>query len=202
MRRLGGFRRPPDRTSIAGSLKVAAEEMAMESAFQSPLKREEVTTVRKVVTAMLVTCVLSLLFTAAPAVSGTSSELEPIRCLADMAFNEWSPGDWYWTGPIYGCSIAGTMKIRELPAVFPGRTEHFFEEFQITTDAGAISGADSGVWSFVTYKFRANGWVTQGAGDLAYLLGYKVHLMGVSSPWPGNLPITATGVEVTFVAPD
>lgn len=159
-------------------------------------------TLRKMAAAMLATCVLSLLFAAVPAVSATSTELKPIRCSADMAFNEWSPGDMYWKGSIYGCSIAGTMKITELPALFPGKTEHFFEEFQISTDTGTISGADSGVWSFVTYKFRANGWVTAGTGSLEYLIGYKVHLSGVSSPWPGDLPITATGMAVTFVAPE
>lgn len=151
--------------------------------------------------ATLVTSMLALLVTTAPAVSAASSEPKPIRCIVDVAYNDWGGGDWYWTGPIYGCSISGTIKMWELPPFFAGSTEHYFEEFLITTNTGTISGTDAGVWNFGTFKFRSNGWVTAGTGDLEYLVGYKVHQMGVTSPWPGELPITADGAEMTFVAP-
>jgi len=158
-----------------------------------------VTTTRTRVAATLVMCAFVFLF-AAPNVLADPSEPKPIRCLADAAFNDWGDG-MYWKGDVHGCILAGSIRVTELPAVFPGTTEHFFEEFEITAGTEVISGTDAGVWSFVTYKFRANGWVREATPGLHYLVGYKVHMSGVTSPWPGELPITTDDMEMRFVAP-
>lgn len=113
----------------------------------------------------------------------------------------------FWTGTISG-GIAGTIQVHELwdQNVVIGNTgaglgtEHFFEKFTIQLAGGGwISGEDKGVWNLGTLKFRANGFVTATSSpDLDYLLGYKLHEMGVAE-------VTSTGFSATaeyfFVAP-
>ncbi len=85
-----------------------------------------------------------------------------------------------------------------------GKTEHFFEKFVITTDGGdIIKGDDNGVWNFPTFKFRANGWVAEASGSSSYLVGYKLHEIGVTTAFPPPPGVTTiTGWATMFlVAP-
>ncbi len=109
----------------------------------------------------------------------------------------------HWVGTITG-DIQGIVEFWETSDNYVvGTTEHFFETFRITTDKGVISGVDGGVWNFPTFKFRANGWVTEASGDWAYLVGYKMHEIGTTSPFPppvGSTVVTGTATW-TLVQP-
>jgi len=110
----------------------------------------------------------------------------------------------YWVVTLTG-DVNGTMYVygdesREF--FFPGKTEHFFETWEVYSDAGdwLFSGNDAGVWSFVTFKFRANGWVTDASSDWAYLVGHKFHEIGTTTdPFTGN-PFSVTGDSEMFFA--
>jgi len=127
---------------------------------------------------------LALVFASASGVAAAPKESEPMRC--EMAASlDLSDPNAHWVGPVTGCDIEGTLEVFETPAnFFPGQTEHFFETFILTTDSGVISGVDNGVWAFNTFKFRANGWITQATGDWSYLVGYKLHESGYTSAFP------------------
>lgn len=103
----------------------------------------------------------------------------------------------HWEGPLTS-DIEGTIEFWEHwdQNYVVGGTEHFFETFIIETKHGTITGVDEGVWNFATFKFRANGWVTDATGDWAYLVGYKFHEMGTTSQFPppeGSTIVTGTG---------
>lgn len=134
---------------------------------------------------MLVTCMLAT-------VSGLS--IAPARADADgpaptMWSVEmdvyWEPSP-YWQGMVTTLAgdLVGSIKVTENPATFPGMTEHFDENFEITTTDGAVvSGFDLGVYNLNTFKFRANGWVTDASMPAwEYLVGYKVHFSGTTTP--------------------
>jgi hypothetical protein len=147
---------------------------------------------------LIMALVLILLFLSMTAVSAQPNK--PMECVVDAAFD---PGvdPQCWHGMVSGCPIAGEVTICENPAIFPGKTEHFFEEFTIHTGQGDIYGIDAGVWNFATFKFRANGWVTSATGDWAYLVGYKLHEMGTSSNPDDGFPVTITNAEMTLHQP-
>jgi len=159
--------------------------------------------VRKVLSAVLVASMLAVLFMSVPAVRAKQSEPEPIRCEMVIVFDPMS-ADPHWIGPLTG-DIAGTIEFWETSQNYVvGKTEHFFEKMVITTDKGdIIKGTDAGVWNFPTYKFRANGWVAEASGQSSYLVGYKMHEMGVTTPFPPVPPATTvTGTASMFlVAP-
>jgi hypothetical protein len=69
---------------------------------------------------------------------------------------------------------------------------HFVEEFTIwPSDGGEIYGKDWGVWNMTTFKFRAQGWVTDASDEWAHLVGSRYHEIGVTSNPDDGLPITA-----------
>ncbi len=106
----------------------------------------------------------------------------------------------YWTGTLAG-DLSGTIVLIENPATFPGKTEHFDENFVITMDGVVIKGFDLGVWNLKTCKFRANGMVTESSNpDWEWLVGYYVHFMGVTSPLDIGGPMHATAT-VSFMPP-
>lgn len=139
---------------------------------------------RKVAVAALAVCMMALVFASVPAVSAASEEDAPMVCSMTATFDLSTPSE-PWKGSLTGCAIAGSLLVYEKPDVFfAGNTEHFFEDFVITTSTGVISGVDQGVWDFTTFKFRANGWVTDATGDWSYLVGYKLHESGHTSAVP------------------
>ena len=164
------------------------------SEAQGPPPREEVTQLRKTAVATLVVCMVALVFASVPVAAVPPSDSEPLRC--DMAATlDLSQADAHWVGPVTGCDIQGTMEVFETPANFiVGNSEHFFETFTITTSTGVISGVDKGVWDFNTFKFRANGWITDATDDWSYLMGYKLHESGYTSQFP---PTQGTIVTLT-----
>ena len=122
-----------------------------------------------------------------------------ISCVMDIAVvctADWS--DCWWEGPVTGCMLAGMVEFRENPATFPGKTQHFSEDFKFAPTAGGwIKGVDDGVWNFSTFKFRANGWVTQTSPEWAGLVGAKFHEMGTTTD-PNGWPILGTGTTMTL----
>lgn len=123
------------------------------------------------------------------------------RIVWDMTITyDFSPGisDPHWIGTLHGPVLDGAkVEFWEKPANFVvGKTEHFFETMLITIGDDTIGGDDSGVWNFSTYKFRANGWVTDATGPWAYLVGYKAHETGFTTAFPptdGSYVVHGTG---------
>lgn len=150
---------------------------------------------RKVLAAAFSAFMLALVFTSAPVAS--AQESEPLRAEMEISIDLSVPSaDIHWEGPLTG-DIEGAIEFWEHwdENYVVGGTEHFFETFIITTDHGTITGVDAGVWNFATFKFRANGWVTEATGDWAYLVGYKMHEMGTTTafpPPPGSTTVSGT----------
>jgi hypothetical protein len=132
---------------------------------------------------LILMTVLMLTLLSLPITAVSAQPNKHIECVADATFDLADPS-YCWHGKVSGCSISGHVDICELPAIFPGHTEHFFETFTIVPDSGGeIRGVDAGVWNFSTSKFRANGWVTYASEEYEYLVGFKLHEMGtVSGP--------------------
>jgi hypothetical protein len=139
-----------------------------------------------------------------PVASAKSSEPTPLRCTFVLTFDPNAP-DPHWEGPVAG-DIVGTMQMYERWSdnYVVGATEHYFEDFVITTTGGdVIKGYDKGVWNFATFKFRDLGWVTDASGDWAFLVGYHVLGMGTTTAYPPEPPMTVvigTGSN-TFTPP-
>jgi len=153
---------------------------------------------------VIVTAALLLMVAlAAPAVAQTD---KPLNCVVKMATGVEGAPDWY--GTIRG-DINGMIGFSELQGgalnTVNGTTEHFIESWTIWVGGDTISGVNEGVWSFVNFKFRANGVVTNATGDWAYLVGYRFHELGVTSPFDPatgeGWPITADGLQLRLVAP-
>lgn len=137
------------------------------------------------------------------AVSAQSDEPEPLICTLNLSFDAAAENP-HWQGSISG-AIVGSMEMWEQPNNFVvGATEHYFENFTITTTSGdVIKGFDKGIWNFGTYKFRAQGPVTEASGDWAFLVGYDTHSKGFTSafpPVPPSTVVTGTGT-MTLVLP-
>ena len=144
-----------------------------------------------------VVLVLVMLLTAASVAQAKA----PLKCEAefytDMSMDHWEVA---LTG-----DVAGTMYVYGDPSrefFFPGKTEHFFETWDVYSDSGEwlFSGNDAGVWSFVTFKFRANGRVTEAAPEWQYLVGHKFHEIGTTTdPFTGD-PFSVSGAADLFFA--
>jgi hypothetical protein len=116
--------------------------------------------------------------------------MKPLRCALEMDV-DWVHGK--WDGSLTG-DIAGSITIFEEGATLPGKTEHFRETWIIETAYGSISGFDEGVWSFVNFKWVANGGVTAATGDWAYLVGCNMRYRGTTTEFLGvGNPIHGTG---------
>jgi len=152
---------------------------------------------RKAIATMVITLFLTLAVMALPLVSVSAQPMKPLRCEMELTFDLGLP-DPHWIGTVTG-DIEGTIEFWEFwdQNYVVGKTEHFFERFLITTDGGdTIEGFDQGVWNFgTTFKFRANGWVTEASGDWAYLVGYKMFEIGMTSPFPPS-PVYGTATMI------
>ena len=137
--------------------------------------------------------------------AGAAQAKAPLRCEASLYTDADTP---YWEVALSG-DVNGTMYVYGDPArefFFPGKTEHFFETWEVYSDSGdwLFSGTDAGVWSFVTFKFRANGWVTDASSDWQYLVGHKFHEIGTTTdPFaPTEPPYAITGeADMLFAGP-
>lgn len=159
------------------------------------------TWVKKGFTAVFAVGVLALVLVSTPIVG--AQEVEYMQGTITMTFDASNvpactlDDSCFWTGTIGG-DLIGTVEVHEFwdQNYVIGNTghllgtEHFFERFTIQVGTEWISGVDQGVWNLGTLKFRANGWVTASSPDLDYLVGYKLHEMGVAE-------ITATGYLAT-----
>jgi len=130
-------------------------------------------------TRTVTTLVLALFLGSILVASASAQPKKPLRCELTMEVF-WLP-ELHWEGTVTGY-IEGTITVTELPPSFPGKTEHFSEIFEIVTANGLIRGVDEGVWNMKTYKWRANGKVTEATGIWADLVGCRVHEMGTTSP--------------------
>ena len=134
---------------------------------------------RKVFAASLL-LILALLFTTVGTVSAKPKNPKSFKCDQVITFDTVNSD--HWIGTLSNCNIEGTVEYWETDQNYVvGKTEHFFELFQITTATGTIKGYDNGVWNFSTFKFRANGRVTEADGAWADLVGLKFHEMGVTT---------------------
>lgn len=141
--------------------------------------------------------IVFIAFTLAIVPTVSAHPIKPLYCEITLT---WSGTQ--WLGSISG-DIDGTFVVTPAWATFPGgdplafpppgMTEHFGEDWVITTNNGMIEIYDEGVWTFNTFKFRANGRVMVATGDHAYLLGAKVHIIGMTTSLAAN-PITGTGI--------
>jgi hypothetical protein len=145
-------------------------------------------------------CLIMLMaFTLAAVPVVIAHPIQPLRAVADLTF-DWGVGT--WTGTITG-DIEGEFEVTPAWAIFPGgdpaalpppgMTEHFGENWVITTSVGTIEIYDEGVWTFNTFKFRANGRVTDATGAYEYLIGAKVHIMGSTTALDPPTPVYGTG---------
>lgn len=160
-------------------------------------------------TILFVAVVALALLPAAPAGAGLS-ESSPLRGVIDMQYPGGPGGvcplvppvtvpfpSQCWYGTVEG-DIDGTVAFWETDAnFFPGKTEHYFEVFTILPEGGgSINGVDAGVWSFQTFKFRAQGWVTDASPEWASMVGYKYFEMGTTSDPNLGLPVTSYDIEM------
>ena len=151
---------------------------------------------------LTVALMVSLFLSSFSAVSAEPNE--PIECIMDIVYDGHQPGEFYWYGPVSGCSLEGHIRFDadlERPSYFEGNTLHFFEEFTIyPASGGEIYGENAGVGDFFKrFKFRANGWVTDATPEWAHLIGSKTFEMGTSSNPAEGLPITAPGTLLRIV---
>lgn len=141
---------------------------------------------------------VTITLTLIPVVS--AHPIKPSYADVDLTFN-WVVGT--WTGTITG-DIEGIFEVTPAWAIFPGgdpaalpppgMTEHFGENWVITTAVGTIEIYDEGVWTFNTFKFRANGWVTDATGAYVDLIGAKVQIKGSTTALDPPNPVYGTGI--------
>ncbi|HKZ94388.1 MAG TPA: hypothetical protein VJ249_07405 [Candidatus Bathyarchaeia archaeon] len=154
---------------------------------------------RKMLLTPLMLCFVALLSALSmPAVSAQPNE--PLRCDVSFQLNwDWvgfgGSSPYTWIGTISG-DIEGTVTLSLISASFPGITEHYSETWIITTTYGSITMYQEGVWSFKSFEFKSNGWITAATGAWAYLLESDAHVRGVTTPFPvpPPTPVTAAGI--------
>ena len=144
--------------------------------------------------AALVTCMFALVCVlSTPSARAQDDDAERLVCAfeADVV---WEPTP-YWTGTVTG-DISGSIIIMENPATFPGKTEHFDESWTITTADGVVlKGYDLGVYNLKSFKFRANGEVTEVSSPAwEFLVGYQMHFSGTTTPLVIGGYVHATGI--------
>ena len=155
---------------------------------------------RRMIVATLVICMFTFVSTlSVPAARANSDDEKPLRCVMEADVVWATPP--YWQGTLTG-DISGSIIIMENPATFPGQTEHFDESFTITTTDGVvIKGYDLGVYNLKTFKFRANGGITEVSSPAwEFLVGYEMHFSGTTTPLVIGGEVHATGT-IMLMAP-
>ena len=129
---------------------------------------------------------------------------QPVTLKSDMfiEFNwDWvgvgGSSPYSWIGMVWG-DINGDLYVSLEDAWSPGKTEKFSETWIIETDGEEIAGYDVGTWSFINFKFGANGKVTSATEGWSSLVGYDMRYSGTTTDpdVPFGEPITATGVLI------
>jgi len=158
---------------------------------------------RKMLLTPLIVCMVALLSMLwMPAVSATtlkSDETIVVDIYPEAGPNH--PDEYvYWKGTITG-DITGTVYFWEIweKNYVVGSTEHFFEDFYIDLGNGWISGHDTGVWNFATFKYRAYGWVTAASENYADMIGNFFFEEGTTTD--PNLGLPITGIGTCFIGP-
>ena len=152
-------------------------------------------------------CALLLVLALAGSAAAQSKSNAPLRCFADLAVSVDNPtGDWFGTvsGDIKG-DIAITERDGGALSRFPGKTQHFVEDWTIYVggypSAVTIRGYWEGVYNVLTtLKFRANGRVTNASPQFQRLVRHKVHAMGITSALNPDGPVFITGQADIFIA--
>jgi len=157
-----------------------------------------------------------LLFALSSCVSASQEDTEAIECELNINYT-----GAFWEGTVSGpkCGVTGDIRFTAV------NEEHnfqlnpedlhamqFVEELTLWPggygeDADWIKGKNCGVWNFSTFKFRADGWVTEVSDEdqWGYLVGAQYHEMGVTSdpevdPNPDDdYTIYAPGGNINFV---
>ena len=159
-------------------------------------EKRRVIGMRKMLLTPLIACMAALLSMVwMPAVSATILESN-----FTMRYNIYPepgpnhPGVYgYWKGEVTG-DTTGTCYFWETEKNYiVGKVEHFFEEFYIDLGNGWISGQDTGVWNFATFKFRAYGWITAASENHADMIGNFFFEEGFTTDPNAGLPIIGTG---------
>ena len=145
---------------------------------------------RKMLLTPLIVCMVVLLPTLSmPTVS--AQPMKPLECELELELL-WEPIP-HWEGTITG-DIEGTFTQTLIWASFPGFTQHYMETWEIVTADGSFEIYQEGIWSFKTFKFKSNGWVTDATGTWEYLIGSDAHNRGVTTAFLGpGIPIYSTG---------
>lgn len=152
---------------------------------------------------MLVVCMLAFMsaVSMAPA-RAQSDEIAPIVWLMEMDV-VWAPSP-HWIGTLATPEgdLVGSILVTENPATFAGMTEHFDEDCTITmTDGAVITGYDLGVYNLNTFRYRANGWITEVSSPAwEHMVGYKLHYSGTTTPLVIGGEVHASGT-IMLVAP-
>ena len=156
---------------------------------------------RKMLMTPLIVCMVALLSTLGmPA----THAVQPITLKSEVFIElNW---DWVgfggsspftWIGTVSG-DINGDFYVSLVGATFPGKTEKFSETWIIDTTVGDLAGYDDGTWSFINFKWGANGAVTSATESYSYLAGYDMRYSGTTTefPVPPGTPVTGTGVLI------
>ncbi len=102
-----------------------------------------------------------------------------------------------WIGSVSG-DINGDFYVSLVGASFPGKTEKFSETWIIETANGDLTGFDEGTWSFINFKWGANGAVTSATASYSNVVGYDMRYSGTTTqfPVPPGTPVTGTGILI------
>jgi hypothetical protein len=155
---------------------------------------------------------VAFLLVSSSAVAAQPSGSRAIECVLDITYNVWPEESYwgsgeYWSGTVTGpgCSIEGPIKFEavEDEYFYPRGTMHFVEVFTIHPDSGGeIHGKDWGVWNYSTFKFRANGWITEASDEWAHLVGSRYHEIGWTSSLDDGLPLTTSDGQMHIAPSD
>jgi len=142
----------------------------------------------KKVLAVALVAVVALLLTSVGVLAAPSTGPKIIKCDQFIAVHSTDTPP-HWRGTLSNCALDGAeVHYYGQPEGWEsGKVAHFHEHFVIYRDGASISGYDDGLWNFSTWKFRAEGRVTEATGKWSYLVGYKFHEMGTTDD-PTLLP--------------